>query len=118
MIEGLTITAGGEDIAAEQASALQSGTLNAIIAHRMGHIAKGHNQAADDATGYHMMTGKIGQHFVQPIRDRTHGHASAKELEAAATAAEKLAALAWAIADKARRDATRAAAIEAAQQED
>lgn len=117
MIQHLEIVAGGEDVAAEQSRALQSGSLNAIIAHRMGHIAKGHSEAADDATGYAIMLAKIVQHFVQPIRDRTHGHATARELEGAATAAEKLAALAWAIADKARRDATRAAAIEA-QQED
>lgn len=117
MIEGITITAGGEDIAAEQGAALQSGTLNAIIAHRMGHISKGHGEAADDAAPYALMLAKVGPHFIQPIRDRTHGHATAKELEGAATAAEKLAALAWAIADKARREARRAAAIEA-QQED
>lgn len=117
MIEGITITAGGEDVAAEQMLALNSGTLTGIIGHRMGQIAKGHSQEADDAIGYGMMLAKVGQHFVQPIRDRTHGHATARELEGAATAAEKLAALAWAIADKARRDATRAAAIEA-QQED
>lgn len=113
MIQPFEIVAGGEDIAAEQARALQSGTLNNIIAHRIGHIAKGHSEAADDATGYPMMLAKVGQHFIQPIRDRTHGHATAKELEAAAIAAEKLAALAWAVADKARRDAQRAAAIEA-----
>lgn len=103
-IEGFTITAGGEDIATEQAAALQSGALPNIIAHRISQIAKGHSQEADDAVTYAEMLAKVGPHFLQPMRDRTHGNASPAELRAAARAAEKLAALCWAYADKISRD--------------
>ena len=117
MIQPFDNVAGGEDIAEEQAQALQTGTLNAIIGHRIGQIAKGHTQAVDDATSYDLMIGKIGLHFMQPIRHRTRDNASSHELLGAARAAEKLAAFCWALADKARRDAVRKAAIEQAQQE-
>jgi hypothetical protein len=104
MIENLQIRSGGEDIAAEQQRALQTPTLSNIIGHRIGQIAKGHDEASDDATSYAMMLAKVDQHFLQPMRDRTHGHVSAQELRAAARAAEKLAALCWAFADKIARD--------------
>ncbi len=94
-----------EDIAAEQQRALQTPTLTNIIGHRVGQIAKGHDEASDDATSYAMMLAKVDQHFLHPMRDRTHGHATTPELHAAARAAEKLAALCWAFADKAYRHA-------------
>lgn len=118
MIEGIEIIAGGEDIAAEQQMALNSTTLTGIIGHRMGQIAKGHSQQVDDATSYRQMLDKVGLHFIQPIRDRTRDGATSHMLDAAAVAAEKLAAFCWALADKARRDAARQRAAEQAEQED
>lgn len=104
MIENIKIIAGGEDVAAEQNRALQSGSLNTIIAHRMGHMAKGHGEAADDAIGYGEMLRHVETHYLRPMRERTHGNASGAELRGAARAAEKLAALCWAYADKIKRD--------------
>jgi hypothetical protein len=104
MIEGITITAGGEDIAAEQQRALTSGTLTNIIGYRIGQIAKGHTEAADDAIGYLEMLAHVGPHFLAPMRERTTGTITGTMLRAAAKAAEKLAALCWAFADKIKRD--------------
>ena len=113
MIEGLEFIRGGEDIAAEQSGALQSGTLNAIIAKRMGQIAKGHSAAADDAVSYAEMLRNAQGWYLRPMLERTHGNTTPRELLATAKAAENLAALCWAVADKARRQS---AAIEAAEQ--
>lgn len=115
MIEGLQILSSEtDDMAAQQVRAMQSPTLGNIIAHRLAQFAKGHGEAADDAVGYAAMLAPARQHFLQPMLDRTHGQASTAELRAAARAAEKLAALCWAFADKARRHA---GAIEAAEQQ-
>lgn len=103
-IEGVPITPGADVLADEQTRALSSGTLTNIIGHRMAQVTKGHGEASDDAIGYAEMLAKVELHFLQPMRDRTKGHPTAKELLAAARAAEKLAALCWAFADKIKRD--------------
>lgn len=117
-LENLTFISGGEDIAAEQAGALESGTLNSIIAKRMGQIAKGHTARADDGISYAEMLRNAQGWYLRPMLERTHGHAVPKELIATAKAAENLAALCWAVADKARRHAARMEAAERAQQEE
>ena len=118
MIEGLTFLAGGEDIGAEQQLALASPTLNNIIAKRLGQIVKGHTAAADDAVSYAEMLRNAQGWYLRPMLERTHGNAVPKELLATAKAAENLAALCWAVADKARRQAATIEAAEQAQQED
>lgn len=120
MIAELQILSHGDDIATQQVRAMQSPTLGAIVAQRMAHFGKGHDEAADDAASYAAMLRNVEAYFLNPMRERTHGHATAAELRGAATAADKLAALCWAVADKARRHAERLAVAEAdaANQED
>lgn len=116
-LENLTFLAGGEDIAAEQMAILSGATLPAIIGKRIGQVAKGHTADADDRVSYAEMLRNAEAWYLRPMRERTHGNATAAELRGAANAADNLAALCWAVADKARRAATRAEAAEQAQEE-
>lgn len=117
-IEGIEFIAGGEDVAAEQRAILSGHTLPNIIAARLAQVEQGHSAATDDRTAYEAMLRHVGQRHLQPMRDRTHGNATATELRGAARAAERLAALCWAFADKAQRHAARLDAAEQFQQED
>lgn len=118
MIENLQIIAGGEDIAAEQQAMLQGPTLANIIGKRIGQIAKGHTAAADDQVSYAEMLRNAEAWYLRPMRERTHGRATAAELRGAANAADNLAALCWAVADKARRHASAIDVAEQSQQEE
>lgn len=122
MIQDLEILSTGPDLAQQGLDAMQSRAMHQLIQHRLAHFTKGHDVAADDARSYHDMLAHVGRHFLQPMHDRTRGNPSAVELDGAATAATKCAALFLAFADKAHRDADRLRAAEAeaasAQQED
>lgn len=107
MIEGLKILSAGIDTAAiaeQEIAALQSPAVAELLQLRMGHISAGHDQAADDAVSYREMLRNIEAHFLSPMRERTHGNATPRELAAARRAALKLGAICLAVADKIQRD--------------
>lgn len=105
MIQDLEIkSAGSEDLAHQALAAIQSPAVAQLLQHRLAHFEKGHDAAADDAVSYLEMLRNVDAHFLRPMRERTHGNASAVELQGASRAALKLAALCLAFADKIQRD--------------
>ncbi len=105
MIQGLKILSGGtEDLAQQAIASIQSPAVAQLLRLRMAHFDKGHDAAADDAIGYREMLRNVEAYFLQPMRDRTHGNATPRELAGASRAALKLAALCLAFADKIERD--------------
>lgn len=97
-------SAGGEDLAHQALAAIQSPAVAQLLQHRLAHFEKGHDAAADDAVGYAEMLRKVEAYYLTPMRERTHGRATAPELQGAARAALKLGALCLAFADKIQRD--------------
>lgn len=105
MIHNLEILSGGsEDIAHQALAALQSPALAELLRFRLAHFEKGHDAASDDAIGYAEMLRRVEAYYLAPMRERTHGRATAAELQGASRAALKLAALCLAFADKIQRD--------------
>ena len=105
MIHDLEIkSAGGDDLAQQALAAIQSPSLAQLLKHRLAHFDKGHDAAADDAIGYAEMLRRVEAYYLTPMRERTHGRATAAELQGASRAALKLAALCLAFADKIQRD--------------
>lgn len=105
MIHDKEILSNGPDLAQQSLDALQSPGVGELLRYRLKQIEQGHDQAADDQTPYRVMLAHFGRNYLQPIVDRTDGHPSPEEVEAAATSALKGAALLLALADKARREA-------------
>lgn len=105
MIHGLEIkSAGSEDLAHQALAAIQSPAVAQLLQHRLAHFEKGHDAGADDAVSYAEMLRKVEAYYLTPMRERTHGHATAAELQGAARAALKFGALCLAFADKIQRD--------------
>lgn len=105
MIHDLEIrSAGSEDLAGQAIAAIQSPALAELLRHRLAHFDKGHDAGADDAIGYAEMLRKVEAYYLTPMRERTHGRATAAELQGASRAALKLGALLLAFADKIQRD--------------
>lgn len=105
MIQGLEIlSAPGEDLAHQAIAAIQSPALSELLQFRLAHFDKGHDAGADDVIGYAEMLRKVEAYYLNPMRERTHGNATAAELQGARRAALKLGALLLAFADKIQRD--------------
>ena len=120
MIQPFDIVAGGEDYAAQIARAMATPFLPNLITRRTGGIVKGHTEEADDAKSYAEMLRRVEPYYLNPMRERTHGRATVAELRGAIRAAESLADICWAFADKAARQIAAmeaAAALEAQQEE-
>lgn len=117
MMQDLQILSGGEDLAAQAADAVTSPALTATIRYRHAHPYAGHTAESDDAKSYPEMLRNFSRYHLQPMIDRTHGNATPTEIRAAATAAEKGAAVLIAFADKCHRHAARLQAAEQAQEE-
>lgn len=118
MIQSLKILSGGEDLASQAAEAVTSPAMQATIRFRHAHPYAGHTIESDDAKSYPEMLKNFSRFHLQPMIDRTHGHATEAEIRAAAIAAEKGAAVLIAFADKCHRHAARLQAAEQVQEED
>lgn len=105
MIQELEIlSATGDDRAQQALAAIQSPAIAELLRFRLDHFDKGHDAGADDAIGYAEMLRKVEAYYLTPMRERTHGRATAAELQGARRAALKFGALCLAFADKIQRD--------------